>query len=648
MKKLLIVLLIISLSLLTACNKNTERDLDFTFQKAFRRVELYSKNIPENYRLIDYKSYARDFDELVYDASLTGSYLPLIWDDETYDSYGIAAYVGDPRYNDDGAQEAVTMIASVLSATQIGIDKSNVQGRNYVLELLAFYSETEKVILNNPAGSSKTTSMWYMLYPAILFTQVSMLYPEEESIREAALENIASWYQAYLVMDNSGDPNFDVTGFDFTNMQSYTNNVWKEPDCAAGISLLLYYGYLLTGSEDYLSAALSAMDYLDSFFGSPLYEAIYYFAPTLAAFYNTKHGKNYQIGSMLNEIFDGNSIPRGGWGSIIGKWGDYDVTGLMGSITDGGGYAFAMNTFLAAYAMSSLPKYDSRYASSIGKWILNLCSNSRYFFPEYSDTNNQSGPLNSKAIDFIEATGGVVPYEGIRKSSHSKSPWIGGDPTNYGWAETDFSLYSGAHIGLLASIIEETDVEAILKIDLNKSDFLSTSYPTYLLYNPYPETKEVTYLINSSERVDLYDSITKKVLARNVQTSTKLSIPANDSLVIVEIPVAADIRFEDGNYYVGDSFIATSEATVQVLNYLNNDEVYKKFRIRIASTSTFPEDKLEKIEVVINKNKKMDFDEPNDLFFSVREIGHGATNFLITVYYESGLTDSTEVRLLLK
>ncbi|NLD26345.1 MAG: hypothetical protein GX661_03185, partial [Acholeplasmataceae bacterium] len=109
-----------------------------------------------------------------------------------------------------------------------------------------------------------------------------------------------------------------------------------------------------------------------------------------------------------------------------------------------------------------------------------------------------------------------------------------------------------------------------------------------------------------------------------------------------------DIMFEDGNYYVGDSFIATSEATVQVLNYLNNDEVYKKFRIRIASTSTFPEDKLEKIEVVINKNKKMDFDEPNDLFFSVREIGHGATNFLITVYYESGLTDSTEVRLLLK
>ncbi|MDD3999408.1 MAG: hypothetical protein PHX62_00745 [Bacilli bacterium] len=645
--KVIIILLFFSVFVLTSCQKNSERNLYISFQKEFKRVEIYDKNIPDNYQIIDFKNYAELFDQVIYDESLTGSYLPLIWDDNTYDSYGIAAYVGDPRYENDGAQEAVTVIASVLSATQIDLDKRTLD-RNYVSELISFYSETEKVVLNNPAGSSKTTSMWYMLYPAILFTQVSILYPEELTLRAAALENIESWYQAYLVMYNDGNPDFDVTGFDFTTMQSYKNGIWKEPDCAVGISLLLYYGYKICAKEEYLEAALGAMDYQDSFFGSPMYEAIYYFAPTLAAYYNSKYGKNYQIGKILNEIFDGNSIPRGGWGSIVGKWGNYNVTGLMGSITDGGGYAFAMNTFLAAYAISSLPKYDARYASSIGKWILNLASNSRYFFPEYSDSNNQSAPLNQKAMSFIQETNGVVPYEGIRKSSNSKTPWFGGDPTAYGWAETDFSLYSGAHIGLLASIFEETDIEAILKIDLNKSDFLNKSYPTYLLYNPYSETKEVTYTVNSSTKVDLYDSVTKKVIARDVESSTKLSIAAFDSLVIVELPKDAGISFEDGNYYVNNKFIATSEATIQVINYLNNDEVSGKFQIKIALLSNYPDDKIKKIEVAINKGKEIEFTDPNKLLFSTQEIGYGGSNFTITVYFESGLIDSAELRLLLK
>lgn len=45
---------------------------------------------------------------------------------------------------------------------------------------------------------------------------------------------------------------------------------------------------------------------------------------------------------LLDWVFDGCQSPTGrtGWGIIVGKWGDYDVSGLQGSITDGGGYAF--------------------------------------------------------------------------------------------------------------------------------------------------------------------------------------------------------------------------------------------------------------------------------------------------------------------
>ena len=43
---------------------------------------------------------------------------------------------------------------------------------------------------------------------------------------------------------------------------------------------------------------------------------------------------------------DGCQNPNGryGWGVMAGRWGDYDVSGLQGSILDGGGYAFFMNS----------------------------------------------------------------------------------------------------------------------------------------------------------------------------------------------------------------------------------------------------------------------------------------------------------------
>ena len=51
-------------------------------------------------------------------------FFPLIWSDNTYDGYGISAYIGDYRNGMDGSQEAITSLAAVLSATLLGVDKS--------------------------------------------------------------------------------------------------------------------------------------------------------------------------------------------------------------------------------------------------------------------------------------------------------------------------------------------------------------------------------------------------------------------------------------------------------------------------------------------------------------------------------------------
>ena len=96
-------------------------------------------------------------------------------------------------------REAVATVAAVLSATQIGIDKSKQNGVNYVEQLHAYYSEEEGIILNNPAGSSASTSMWYLIYPAILFTHIHPLSPEEQRFAGCFI-NHREMVEAFLIM----------------------------------------------------------------------------------------------------------------------------------------------------------------------------------------------------------------------------------------------------------------------------------------------------------------------------------------------------------------------------------------------------------------------------------------------------------------
>lgn len=648
MKKKLYTILSLTLVVsLTGCSvaKPTTALKDATTQKELNRIARYESEIPKNYSLYDYKTTALKLDQLMFDQTAEGTYLPLVWEDKTYQSFGIPAYVGDQRMHKDGAQEAVTAIAAVLSATQLGIDKSNQEGKNYVSMLSAFYSEKEKIVLNNPSGNSETTSMWYLIYPAILFTQVSILYPNETEIRDQALACIDSWDQAYQIMKESGS--FDYTGFNFSTMKPYKNDIWTEPDCAAGIALLLYYGYELTGKEEYQKAAIDATAYLNTYFGSPLYEALLYFAPYLAAMFNASYGTNIEVEDILNDILNGNSIPRGGWGSIVGDWGDYSMNGLMGSTSDGGGYAFAMNTFTAAYAISPLVKYDARYASTLGKWYLNLVSNSRYFFADQTNKENQSTFLYEKAQAFNQVVESIVPYEGIRKSSNSKTPWFGGDPTVYGWAETDFSLYSAAHVGLLASIIEPTNVEAILRINLTTADLFHREYKTYLMYNPHNTEQAVTYTVASEGTVDLYDNVTKQYLAKEVTGEVELTINAQDSVVIVEIPSGETVTKDNNAYKVNDEVIGSDYMTVSITNLDNLSKVTKKFTIQAECISTVKDDTVKEVKVTINDEERI-VKSLDDLKFSVDDLGVGSKNFIIEVTMNSGLTDKTEIRLILE
>ena len=113
---------------------------------------------------------------------------------------------------------------------------------------------------------------------------------------------------------------------------------------------------------------------------------------------------------MLDWVFDGCTASDGrtGWGITAGKWGDYEISGLQGSLTDGGGFAFLMNSIDVAWPFVPLVKYEPRYARSIGRWMLNNVNNCRLFFPDQLPDSLQCLP------GMQDYTNSIVGYEGLR------------------------------------------------------------------------------------------------------------------------------------------------------------------------------------------------------------------------------------------
>lgn len=646
MKKWMVLLMSTIMILNTAgCSmtgkQQENRDLS---QKEISRVSLYGELDPSSVRFPDYDKIAEQIDQVLYEPSGEGD-IALQWQDQTYDTFGISSYVGDYRNGNDGAEEAVVTMASVLSATLLGIDKSNQNGTNYVSQLGCYYLPEERIVTNNPGGKSADYSMWYILYPSILFTEISMQYPDEEEIRQDCLNMIEQWYQAGQKMQKEN--NFNYTGFDFSVMEPYSNDIWAEPDSATGIAVLMYFGYEMTGKTEYLELCKACLSYNDSFYGSSYYEILLCYAPYMAAKLNAEYDTDYSMDNLFGDIFDGNSIPRGGWGQLTGTWGEISVDGLMGSVTDRGGYAFAMNTFATAYILSPVAKYDTRYAQALGEWYLNVAEHSQYFFYNYVDSDLTSAGANAISIATAESELNVIPFEGIRKSNQSKTPWIGGDAVECDWAMTDFSVYSGAHVGMLASIIEETDVKGILRVDCTKADMGSEQWQTYLIYNPYGTDQEITYVTGVTEAVDLYDAVSGGYIAEDVSGEVRLSIPAGRARVISQLPQGT-VPERQGNTLMADGrFVDADQLTVQVTNLKRNDTVHGKFEIVLSCFLKNTEDRVSKVCVMIN-DREYSFDGTEKIVIDADEAGSGSKTLQITVQTEEGLTDCIDLRLKLE
>lgn len=530
------------------------------------RVEAMP-SLPQPYEMKDWHQTTVDFDKYVYDFSAKGQYLPLIWIDSTkknfnQNTYGLFTAIGDvregPEINQGQNHEAIGALGSIISATLVGIDKSNQNGNNYPLMVKNYFNKDNgyNIIMNftNKSahiGGGYGNDYWYDVYNNVLFYGVANYYPKTDGYPEITRTIADQFLKSAFTLHY----NFSYSFFDFKNMKGGNNHIPTQEDVAAGYAFILYSAWIKFHEEKYLNGAIKSLKSLENQKENRNYEILMPFGAYIGARLNAEQGQKFDITRFLNWSFDGNATNREGWGVIVDQWGGYDVSGLCGSTVHNGGYGFAMNTFDMAWPLLPLVRYDQRYALSVGKWILNAANAARLFYP-YDIADSLQALPDKKKI-----TKNVIAYEGLIKKSiyenmGNKSPVAQGDGPL--WApgmpqETMFSIYGSGHVGFFGGTIHPTDVKGILQLDCNITDMYQSSknYPTWLLYNPYNEVKKVKLPVGN-QKIDIYESISKKIISQGVVGETTIVIPPGQAIVLIYLPSGAKMHADKHILYAND------------------------------------------------------------------------------------------------
>ncbi|MBR1574431.1 MAG: hypothetical protein IJ652_06250 [Bacteroidales bacterium] len=530
-------------------------------QVAIPRVELMAA-MPEPYAILDWHQKALDFDAFAYDFDNPYPCGPVIWWDDArrnidQRTFGLYTAMKDARQGADNNggefHESLNILHTLLGAGLNGIDKTDQNGYNWV-KMAQNYFNTENgwnIVMNNTCpevallGGGYGRDWWYDVYPNVLFYAVSEVFPDVDGA-DAILRTVAD---QFAKADSVLAGNYDFTYFDYAQMKGCNNWIPKQQDAAGGHAWVLYSASRKYNDPRYLKHAISALEALDSQTESRFYEILLPMGIYTAARLNAEQGCHFDIAKMLDWVFEGCQAPdgRNGWGITAGRWGDYDISGLQGSLIDQGGFAFLMNSIDVAWPFVPMVKYQPQYARAIGKWMLNNVNSCRLFFPDQLPDSLQCLP------GMQHYTNSIIAYEGLRYEDKRFMPQehAGKHPIALGdgplWNEKNppesmFSVYSTSAVGILGAIVRTTDVEGILRLDCNATDFYAERpYPVYLYYNPHADSRCVTYSA-AEGRKDILDIVSGQYLAQGIQGSCTIDIPADAAVLAVELPAGMNAK----------------------------------------------------------------------------------------------------------
>ena len=524
-------------------------------------------NMPSPYLMRNWKQVALGYDSLVFDFGRTGQYLPLIWLNTStvnypnHNSFGLHTVVGTTA---PGSAEGINTLPAVVGASLSGINKSNQNGYNWPLMAEEWFNRrpSQNVYKNHPVDDSGD-DWWYETMPNVFFYQLQHLYPGTGDFNYQFTTVADRWLQAARAMGGRTTPwqvpNMNHRGWFLQTMTPYDNGV-LEPEAAGALGWLFYNAYIRTDSAKYRIGAEWATEFLNGYGSNPSYELQLAYGTYIAARMNAELGTTYDVQRMVNWNFDVG--PLRSWGAIVGNWGGYDCSGLIGEVNGSNDYAFAMNTFEQVGALVPMVRYDDRFARAIGKWVLNAANAARLFYPNGLPSNHQDSYPWAQQYD----PNSYIAYEALRQTRNSVSPFATGDFIGSGGGLTNLSLYGSSHVGILGGIIDTTNVPMILRLDALKTDYFhAPAYPTYLYFNPYGVSQSVNIDVGSGQ-YDLYDGVTNSFLRTGVSGMTSFTIPPNSAVLVAITPSGGTVSYDLDRMLI-DGIVVDYRSGQPVTNY---------------------------------------------------------------------------------
>ena len=508
-------------------------------------------NFPQPYHMRDWRKVTIGYDSLVFNSSLSGEYLPLVTNPGISNNYpsdptfGLYTVVGPTQGT--GTAEAINCIPAVVGASLVGINKTDQFNRNWVQMCEQWFNKAngENVYMN---GLSDMTNddFWYETMPNVFFYELNYLHPNTSNFSSQFVSVANQFSKVVTALGGSTTPwklpGINHEGFDFEKMVpvdvSSDGNSWTEPEAAGAIGWILYNAYVETGNPQYRIGAELSMEALNNSPINPAYELQLSYGAYTAARMNAELGTNYNVQKIVNWLFSTSDVRD--WATITGKWGVYDVGGLVGQVEPNDDYAFAMNTFEQIGCLVPMVRYDPVFATAIGKWVLNAANAARLFYPKSLPHDNQDTSY-IWAIKYDSSS--YIAHEAIHQfdpNDNSISPFASGDAITGGWGRTTLTLYGSSHVGILGAIIDTTDVPGILQLNLLATDYYhAPAYPTYLYYNP-DSTSQTIALNVGDTACSIYDAVSKTFITSGTGLLS-ISIPASSAIVAVVTPYGGTV-----------------------------------------------------------------------------------------------------------
>ena len=300
------------------------------------------------------------------------------------------------------------------------------------------------------------------------------------------------------------------------------------------------------------------------------YEISHVMGPLTAARLNSLDGTKIDMDRILASWFGDGDPKRHPWFITSGtRRNAITCDGLDGARWGDSGFnAFAMGSLQGPAWLLPVARYDPRYARAIGRYALHAANSARLLQGHGLDADHQDHAAWKRRND----PGDLLFYESLASwdwdPSRTDQPYATGDPVRLGWGtghprippdqylaqrsawfgDTCFNiaLYMGNHVGFLGGIIQPTNVPGILKWDCLATDwFHPPAWPTFLLFNPHLEPRQVTVPVGSTH-VDIYDAVSHCFIARNAAGQVRIQIDPDTPILMVLIPANSTLDRRNG------------------------------------------------------------------------------------------------------